>query len=334
MSGVSFVDGLEMKLVSIIVPAYNAEGTLERCVRSALMQTYSALEIILVDDGSTDGTYGIAVALSNEDSRVIVVHQSNAGLSGARNAGLEMAKGGSVFFLDSDDCLDSREIETLVSEMRKEDADVAVGGLTYVLPDGSEGEVIEAERCVVDERGFWDRAYTRRPNVYVECVVSWGKLFKRSLFNKERFDHGKIHEDEFIIHRIISQCAKVVFVETSGYYYIQNDKSITHNIGAQSRTDAAEAFLLRANYFRERGWSDLAWAALYGSSTFLSQSSDYIESKADRERLALLLERWRIIFKKLEWLGRGSLKYRAACLFFSLCPKLCAAAHRRKNTVH
>ena len=90
MSGVSFVDGLEMKLVSIIVPAYNAEGTLERCVRSALMQTYSALEIILVDDGSTDGTYGIAVALSNEDSRVIVVHQSNAGLSGARNAGLEM----------------------------------------------------------------------------------------------------------------------------------------------------------------------------------------------------------------------------------------------------
>ena len=323
-------NGKDGPLVSIIVPAYNAEETLGRCVQSALSQTYGAVEVIIVNDGSFDETPSVADALAASDSRVAVVHQENAGLSGARNTGLGVAKGELVFFLDSDDYIEPNEIETLVAEMVRSGADMVVGGFTYTLPEGSSCGVVKAKCCVVDEEGFWRHAYITSPGDHVECVVSWGKLFKKTTFHRERFDEGKLHEDEFIIHRLVSGCSRIAFADVAGYRYVQNEGSITHAIGIKSRLDASEAFLLRTKYFVDKGWNDLAWASLSSSRGTLLQSMEFEANKDDEKRRADLLHLWRANLSKLQRLDGGSIRHRITSSAFGVAPRLYFKIYQRR----
>lgn len=309
-------------LISIIIPAYNAKTTLERCVESALRQTYRNIEIIIVDDGSTDGTSSLADRISKTSPRVKVVHQDNQGLSCARNTGLNNSSGDFIFFLDSDDYIEDEEIEILYAEMEKRNTELVVGGLVYESPKGDRYKKINVGRALMDENTFWSHAYLDSPGNYVEYVVSWGKLFKRAAFSKERFDEGKLHEDEYIITRLVSNCKKIAFADVAGYIYVQNDASIIHNPSTRSCLDSAEALLMRTNHFVDRKWGELAWITLRASRRLLASASKERCSSRDRNRRERLIQEWSSALRRLRPINGGSARDRISSLIFIASPSL------------
>ncbi len=309
-------------LVSVIIPVYNAEGFLTRCIDSVLHQSYQPIEIILVDDGSVDGSPALVDLYASQYSQVVAYHQKNKGLSGARNAGIDKARGGLLFFLDSDDYIEPDEIESLYSAMVATGADLVVGGFVYENPDGQRGSRLSPEPGVVDERGFWHRAYFDSPGDYVAYVVSCGKLFKRTAFRRVRFDEGKLHEDEFIIHRLVAQCKRIAISDAAGYIYVQNECSISHNPSLSSYLDSAEAFLKRSEYFFERKWTEFVWGTLISSRACLANAACSERNLSDRERFDRAFAAWREAYRRLGSKGGGTIRNRVASLLFLVSPKL------------
>ena len=190
-------------LISVIVPVYNVEQYLERCINSIINQTYKNLEIILVDDGSTDSSGSICDTLYTSDNRILVIHQDNGGLSCARNTGIDHNRGKYVTFVDSDDWIDIRMIEKLYSRIIKDNSQIAFCNLAYVDQQGNEYyDEPDKTDHILDEYQFWHDYYLKKNN---GCyIVSCAKLIRRDVFaNGIRFRVGKICEDEFIIHEKI-----------------------------------------------------------------------------------------------------------------------------------
>lgn len=310
-------------MISVIVPAYNAEKWLERCVRSALAQTYGEVEIIIVDDGSADGTRTLADRLAAEEARTRVVHRLNGGLSAARNTGIENARGEMLYFLDSDDYIAPDALETLYARMIETGAPMVVGGFVKVDEDGGFINRVVVPPAVVDERGYWDGyGPVGRAGEQSEYVVSWGKLFKRSLFETERFDEGKIHEDEFIIHRLVASAGKVAFADTDGYSYVQTAGSIMHTPKPSAFLDRAEALLTRAAYFAARGWYDLAFTSLCEARGSLSCAAEMEREVLRGSRFRELRARWWSALRGVARNVPGDARRKATCLLFAASPTL------------
>ena len=212
-------------LVSVIVPVYNTEKYLDKCIDSICKQTYSFLEIILVDDGSTDQCGVICDKNSMEDNRIIVIHKENGGLSSARNAGLDIATGRYISFVDADDTLNLQFIEVLLKLCQKYDCDIAqcdfltVTNKSLKLPLNPQqlllfysGKQALHEMCV----GRDDIKYS----------VAWNKLYRRDLFDEIRYPLGMLHEDEFISYQLIWKAKKMVITNQYLYYYMQRSDSI------------------------------------------------------------------------------------------------------------
>lgn len=243
-------------LISIIIPIYNVQKYLERCVESVLGQTYHNLEIILVDDGSTDNSCAICDKYKSMDKRVMVVHKKNGGLSDARNAGIEIANGRYLFFLDSDDYLASRAIEVLHRRIVDEDAEIAICNFSWI---NAEGQKFCREDIIRDEILSTDDLLGKLVsdnNFYY--VVAWNKLYARKLFDQLRFMYGKIHEDEYIVHRIFGECRKAVSVSDILYYYIKTDNSITTSNTSIKRLDYIEALDDRIDFFKDNSYINYA----------------------------------------------------------------------------
>ncbi len=315
-------------LISVIVPAYNSADTLDRCVRSLIFQSYANLDIIIVNDGSSDNTLEIAKNLSKLDSRVRVINQKNAGLSGARNTGLDNAWGNLVFFLDSDDYIEKNEIRSLSQALASSNADLAVGGLVYESSHGDKERTISVVAGVVDEMGYWERAYGGPSSDYAEYIVACGKLFRKAVFTNERFDEGKLHEDEYIIHRLLAHCSHVVFVDNPSYFYVQHERSIMHNEGVNSILDAVEAILMRTHYFLSKSWFQFAWPALLYARELLVRALAGEATKDECERRRALIGRWREMFRIAFKLGRCPVGRAASCALFFISPSLFASVSR------
>lgn len=216
---------METELISVIVPVYNVERYLRRCVDSILHQTYQDLEVLLVDDGSTDASGAICDEYAAQEERVTAVHQKNGGLSAARNTGLERAKGTYLCFVDSDDFLDSRMLETLCRDLQEQDADVAVVGFRMFE---REEELAPAE-LTVPVQCMTGREAIRSTLVSDELGdFAWNKLYKRELFRDIRYPLGRMMEDQGTTYRIFQQCSKVAYRPVPLYYYYQRPDSILH----------------------------------------------------------------------------------------------------------
>ena len=212
-------------LISVIVPVYNVERYLRRCVDSILHQTYQNLEVLLVDDGSTDASGAICDEYAAQEERVTAVHQKNGGLSAARNAGLERAQGTYLCFVDSDDFLDSRMLETLCRDLQEQNADVAVVGFRMFE---REEELAPAE-LAVPVQCMTGREAIRSTLVSDELGdFAWNKLYKRELFRDVRYPLGRMMEDQGTTYRIFQQCSKVAYRPVPLYYYYQRPDSILH----------------------------------------------------------------------------------------------------------
>lgn len=241
-------------LISVIVPVYNVEKYITRCVESIACQTYSNLEIILVDDGSPDGSGKICDDFAERDSRIKVIHKSNGGLSSARNAGIDASTGQLIAFVDGDDYVSRKMYETLYNALAENGADMSICNCEFVDEDGKtiDGKNSEIKSEVLDKAQALERL---NPLLYPywKYVTAWNKLYKRELFGEIRYPDGKIHEDEFIIHRIIDRCSCVAVTEEPLYKYVQRGGSIMSDKPGDKHVDAVYAFLDRAEYFSAAG---------------------------------------------------------------------------------
>ncbi len=239
-------------LISVIIPVYKVEKYLCRCVDSVLAQTYANMEIILVDDGSPDNCPVMCDEYARQDSRVKVIHQENAGLSGARNAGIDMAQGQWLAFVDSDDYLAADFLERLYQACVDTGSNLSVCRWEYVrgetIPEHGTGET---------------RVYTGREmlaNLYVPdgayFVVAWNKLYRKELFEDIRYPLGRIHEDEATTYRIYDKVKKAAYVDRSLYGYFVTPVSITRGFNPK-RMDWVTAVAERLDFFEQKGYTEL-----------------------------------------------------------------------------
>ena len=177
-------------LISVVIPVYNVKPYLERCINSVVNQTYKNLEIILVDDGSTDGSDKICDDYSKKYKNIEVIHKKNGGLSDARNVGIENAHGQYIQFIDSDDYVNNKMIEILYNNLKNTNSDISVCR-PYSFSNVSEIKDYKIEENLVEYEGI--DILKNMYNDYLVTVVAWNKLYKKSIFNKIRYPKGRIN---------------------------------------------------------------------------------------------------------------------------------------------
>lgn len=249
---------MEKKLVSVVVPVYNVESYLEKCIRSICGQTFDELEIILVDDGATDRSGEICDNWAQKDFRIRVIHKANGGLSDARNAGIEAAAGNWLMFVDSDDTIAPHTIERLYRAAVEHGCEIAVCNIVRIYDD----DTTELFYAPVAELTVWDGAQRfetlKQPSV---C----NKLFRAELFDNVRFPKGKFYEDTFVYHVLAHRAGRIALTGHDGYYYLSRRESI---LGQPKYTDRyfdfIEAVYTRMIYLLEHQ------VYLYGEEACLS----------------------------------------------------------------
>lgn len=225
-----------MDLISVIVPAYNAEKTLRRACVSVLSQSGVQVELVAVNDGSRDATAAMLDALAREDDRVVVIHQENGGVSKARNEGLDAASGAYIMFLDSDDELLPGALETMLGLLRKHDCHVAAAACEGVRPDGTSfSRNIHIDSDTVIWRG--QEAFRKSLEDHPATYAVWGKLYRREAVDRVRFVEGKkLHEDSFFLFELLQQNVTMVVTRKPILrYYL--------TAGSASRSMFTEKFL-------------------------------------------------------------------------------------------
>lgn len=256
----------EEELISIVVPVYNVEDYLDKCILSIVNQTYSKIEIILVDDGSIDESARICDEWKKKDERIVVIHKENGGLSSARNVGVKIAKGDYIGFVDSDDYVDLQMYEKLYFTMKKNNADMVICDYYFLDEDGQKLE--DEESFIIDEVLNRNQAFQKldmSKQNYWRYVTAWNKLYKREILEKVRFREGKIHEDEFSIHHFIEKCNKIITIKDKLYFYVKHEGSITTSKFSLKRLDAVEAVLDRYYFFKDKGDKRLQKGTMIGA---------------------------------------------------------------------
>ncbi len=225
-------------IISVIVPVYNVERYVKKCLDSVLAQTIENIEIIVVDDGSTDTSGVICDEYAKRDNRIHVYHKTNGGLSSARNYGIERATGSYFGFVDSDDYIDPDMYEVLLNNLLKYDADMSLCGL-YDVFNG------KPRKVNTDNRTF-EATVEETIKIVLEAkitsVTAVNKLYKRELFTFVRYSEGKTSEDAFIILDLLMKCKKTVITTAQKYYYIHRPGSITTARFNPSILDVLEAY--------------------------------------------------------------------------------------------
>lgn len=234
-------------LVSIIVPIYNVELYLDHCVQSIVDQTYKNLEIILVDDGSPDNCPAMCDSWASKDSRIKVIHKKNGGLSDARNAGLQIASGELISFIDSDDWVETNFVQSLYSAMEEANAEIAECSTHYVTEDGT---IIKTRKA---SSGILDCMTALRKLVLEDGVYQtvWNKLYRRELIQGIPFAIGKYNEDEFWTYQVIERIQRFAAVEMPLYNYLQRSTSIIGTGYNIRRLDGLEARFQRMQHLQK-----------------------------------------------------------------------------------
>lgn len=212
-------------LISVIVPVYNVESYLERCVDSIIDQTYKNLEILLIDDGSTDKSGKICDRIAKKDERITVYHKLNGGLSDARNYGIDHAHGKFITFVDSDDIISIKMIEELFRLIKVYNSDISICDPIHIFEKKLERNKFEDAtdvKCLSSKNALNMMFYQKD-----FLVSAWGKLYKRDLFRTIRFPIGMLFEDIAIMYELFSICQNIVYSNAKYYGYIHRENSIT-----------------------------------------------------------------------------------------------------------
>ena len=228
---------IEKEKISVIIPVYNVEKYLKRCLDSVINQTYKNLEIILVDDGSTDNSGKICDEYAEKDKRIIVIHKENGGLSDARNKGLDICTGDYIGFIDSDDWVTKNYFEILLEKITCDCSDISC--CSYLRTKKYiENFYSNEEKYVKEYYGYDILKIFLEKDLVSACV----KLFKKEIFEDLRFPIGKINEDIATIFIAFSKAIKIVYVNQQLYFYYKNTESITKSKFTSKNLDLVKAY--------------------------------------------------------------------------------------------
>lgn len=241
--------------ISVIIPVYNVEKYLKQCLDSVISQSYSNLEIILINDGSNDSSLSICREYEIIDERVVVINKKNGGLSDARNVGLDIATGNYIFFLDSDDFLDKKLLELLINQFSLFDIDIAMCSFTSFTDGTSDAKLPINKKCKSHIYRNKDESlkalYSKKNNIN---NVVWNKLYKKNLFDTIRFPVGKINEDMFTTYKLLFEAKGVLSINYPGYFYRVRKNSIMGQFSVK-RFDVFDAFTEAKIFYQKKEMS-------------------------------------------------------------------------------
>ena len=276
--------------ISIVVPVYNVSDYLERCLRSLLGQTYTNIEVLLIDDGSTDGSGKLCDGFAQVDSRIRVIHQRNMGLSGARNMGLDNSTGKYVFFCDSDDFLQKDTLAYMHEKLCRDNADIVACGFSYVWDDYTEmGREEVFTNC---KPGTWSgkEASVQMMRSNNICTVVWNKLYKRELFDGVRFPVGVLHEDEATTYKLLYKAKLVSYTSKTFYKYYQRASGIMGFGIIRRYEDIITALKDRISFYEKNGDMRLAQHAMISLLEQIKYCYRNVEDGQDKKRLTSLYD--------------------------------------------
>ena len=317
LEGVKF---MERTCVSVIVPIYNTKPWLEECIRSILDQKFDQpFEVILVDDGATDGCGELCDQMAARDKRIRVIHQENQGLSAARNTGIDAAQGRYYAFVDSDDILRPTYLQTLYDACEKHDAYMSICAVEDVREDGSSAEppayTMPSETGVFSGKELLNRFYAPNGTYY---TVAWNKLYRAEVWKLLHYPEGRLHEDDFVAHRLFWRCDKVVCLDAQLYCYRLRGGSICRTSIKPEAFDAVDGLADRYRFYVENGADrtviDNAYAACWRRYLFLC-------AKVRQNPEPKLVK----AISKEQFLMQGLISYLPNCKQLKMTEKLSAA---------
>ena len=235
------------ELISVIIPAYNVETYIDRCIQSILNQNYFIYELILIDDGSPDDCGTKCDKYAQLYSQITVIHQCNCGLSGARNAGIEFALSCSdskwVTFVDSDDFVHEEYLKKLHEGVVNNNVDICCANY---LEFSAESQILPVIKDYGSIVANVEDAYT---NCSINTISAWGKLYNKKLFETTRFPLGRIHEDRFTTYQLLFKCNQLAIITDPLYYYFYNTSGITKSQWSPNRLDDLDAVKEQISFF-------------------------------------------------------------------------------------
>lgn len=281
-------------LISIVIPVYNVEKYLEKCIQSVIAQTYTHIEIILVDDGSTDSCPIICDSYSKKDSRIIVYHKENGGLSDARNYGIDKSNGQYITFIDSDDCVDNDYVEYMYNLLKEYNTKMSVCKYRIVKDSKPSQSQYSAQEILLDQKKFLENMLYD-----VISVSSCCKLYDKSLFKTVRFPKGGLYEDNATTYKLIFQCKNIAVGFQEKYNYVMRENSIVHKEFNVKKLDLIKYTDIMCKEIIEL-YSDLERAIIrrkvWSRLSILNQLNDdceYVYLKS--ELIAFVLAHWKNI---------------------------------------
>lgn len=287
--------GIKLDLISVIIPVYNVEKYLKQCIYSIINQTYSNLEIILVDDGSPDNCGVICDEFALKDKRIKVIHQENRGLSGARNSGIDAAKGEYICFVDSDDFVGQDYCKILYELLKDTNYDFSVCGVCR-FNDGEDPIITVKNR----ESTVWENKQFLRQQLDKKSEFGiWNKLYRRNLFNKIRFANGRLNEDVIWSGDLAINTKNCIETKAQQYFYRQRKDGI---VGKQSERCSLD-FLYAGNYLIEiadKLYPELIEKCLYYTISYAWLFVDRIYVNTTFKQDYLFLKTLQKILKKYE----------------------------------
>lgn len=272
--------------ISIVVPVYNVGDYLDRCVTSLLEQSYENIEVLLIDDGSTDGSEKKCDDYAGKDTRVKVIHQANQGLSGARNTGIDNASGEYIFFCDSDDFIRKDTIERLYGKLCKDNADVVACGFSHVWDDYEKDGREEIFTNSIPGTFNGHEAVKQMIMNNNICTVAWNKLYKRNLFENVRFPVGVLHEDEATTYKLLYKARIVSYTPEPLYKYFQRSESIMGKSIGKRGKHLITALTDRIRYFEDLNEEELVEYSRIALLDHIKYIYRNVDDNSDRKELA------------------------------------------------
>lgn len=305
------------ELVSVIVPVYNVEKYVGDCIESLIRQSYKNIEIILVDDGSTDSSGQLCDVYATKDIRIKVIHKENGGLSDARNAGIDSARGVYYSFVDGDDFLAKDAILKMISGMKEKKCDISVCNMIRYFENG-ETEAFYIPSNTLKVLNSTDRFETlSQPSV---C----NKIFKADLFNSVRFPKGKFYEDTFVYHTLVYNAKTIVLTGYDGYFYRSRHSSILgQNVMTDRYFDFIEAVWLRTTFLLKKNiqpYGDEACLSLYAAVA--NAEKNISRTEENRYKHFDALQKYMVAYEQLIKSKNISLKQKIRLWLLRYFPKI------------
>lgn len=312
-------------LVTIVVPVYNVENYIQRCLESIINQSYKNIEIIVINDGSTDRSGIICDTFAKKDKRITVIHKQNGGLSDARNVGIDNAKGDYICFIDSDDFIKDTYIEKLLFTCIKYKADICICKYETGISDIFSKLQNNHTEIIQELSNIESLEYLYKKSLLGLFDVAWNKLYSTKLFDNIRYPIGKVHEDVFITYKLLFKSQKVLFINDCLYYYYQSPKSIQRGDFNVKRFDLFDGLEERMIFFKKNNLNGLYNETLIYYFHMLLYFRDIITSKKITNLklyLKLIDSKIKFILKPVLFFARSNFKIKIFLILFYIYPEL------------